>query len=259
MLLVEDIHWADDRSLDLINNLVRDNVELPLFVLCMARPSLYERRPQWGEGQRFHERIQLEPLSQLSSRRLVRELLKHVPEVPTALRDLVVDRADGNPFYIEELIKALIDDRVILKGEETWSIDTTRLSTVRVPATLTGVIQTRLDTLPAQLHQLLQRASAVARTFWHAPAIHLSQHSVGLKPAEAQAMLEDLRNREMILQRHESGFAGTVEYVFRHAILRDVTYETVIPRQRRALHKLVADWLIEVGGERAGEHTLLVA
>jgi len=72
-------------------------------------------------------------------------------------------------------------------------------------------------------------------------------------------MLEDLRDREMILQREESGFAGTVEYVFRHAILRDVTYETVIPRQRRALHKLVGDWLLEIGGERAGEHTLLVA
>src|SRR5262249_38834388 len=163
VLHIEDIHWADDRSLDVINNLVRDNTDLPLFVLCMARPSLYERRPQWGEGQRFHERIQLEPLSQLSSRRLVRELLKHVSEVPTALGARVGARADGNLFYTEELIRALIDDRVILKGEETWSTDTPRLSTVRVPATLTGVIQTRLDTLPAQLHQLLQRASVVGR------------------------------------------------------------------------------------------------
>jgi class 3 adenylate cyclase/tetratricopeptide (TPR) repeat protein/tRNA A-37 threonylcarbamoyl transferase component Bud32 len=259
MIHIEDIHWADDRSLDLINNLVRDHTNLPLFVLCMARPSLYERRPQWGEGQRFHERIQLEPLSQLSSRRLVRELLKHVPEVPTALRDLVVDRADGNPFYIEELIKALIDDRVILKGDEAWSVDTSRLSSVRIPATLTGVLQARLDTLPAPLHQLLQRASVVGRIFWDAAAIHLSQEAAGQDAAEVQAMLEDLRGREMILRREESGFAGTVEYVFRHAILRDVTYETVIPRQRRALHKLVGDWLIEVGGERAGEHTLLVA
>jgi tetratricopeptide (TPR) repeat protein len=256
---IEDIHWADDRSLDLINNLVRENAELPLFVLCMARPSLYERRPQWGEGQRFHERIQLEPLSQLSSRRLVRELLKNVPEVPTALRDLVVDRADGNPFYIEELIKALIDDRVILKGDEVWSVDTSRLSTVRVPATLTGVLQSRLDTLPSQLQQLLQRASVAGRIFWDAAAIRLSRETAGLKPAEVQAMLEDLRDREMILQREESGFAGTVEYVFRHAILRDVTYETVVPRQRRTFHKLVGDWLLEVGGERAGEHTLLVA
>ncbi|HEU5310201.1 MAG TPA: AAA family ATPase, partial [Candidatus Eisenbacteria bacterium] len=184
MLHIEDIHWADDRSLDLINNLVRDNTSLPLFVLCMARPSLYERRPQWGEGQRFHERIQLEPLSQLSSRRLVRELLKNVPEVPTALRDLVVDRADGNPFYIEELIKALIDDRVIVKGEPHWSVDTTRLSTVRVPATLTGVLQARLDTLPQPLQQLLQRASVAGRIFWDAAAIHLSRESAGMTADE---------------------------------------------------------------------------
>jgi class 3 adenylate cyclase/tetratricopeptide (TPR) repeat protein len=256
---IEDIHWADDRSLDLINNLVRENTDLPLFVLCMARPSLYERRPQWGEGQRFHERIQLEPLSQLSSRRLVRELLKHVPEVPTTLRDLVVDRADGNPFYIEELIKALIDDRVILKGEEAWSVDTSRLSSVRVPPTLTGVLQSRLDTLPAPLHQLLQRVSVVGRIFWDAAAVHLSQETAGIKGNDVKAMLEDLRGREMILKREESGFAGTEEFVFRHAILRDVTYETVVPRQRRTLHKLVGDWLIEAGGERAGEHTLLVA
>ena len=259
MIHVEDIHWADDRSLDLINNLVRENTDLPLFVLCMARPSLYERRPQWGEGQRFHERIQLEPLSQLSSRRLVRELLKNVPEVPAALRDLVVDRADGNPFYIEELIKALIDDRVIVKGDPTWSVDTTRLSSVRIPATLTGVLQARLDTLPPGLHQLLQRSSVIGRIFWDAAVIHLSQESAGLTPAEVHSMLEELRAREMILRREESGFAGTVEYVFRHAIFRDVTYETVIPRQRRMLHKLVGDWLLEIGGERAGEHTLLVA
>ncbi|MGE5175375.1 MAG: protein kinase domain-containing protein [Hyphomicrobiales bacterium] len=256
---IEDIHWADDRSLDLVNNLVRENTNLPLFVLCMARPSLYERRPQWGEGQRFHERIQLEPLSQLSSRRLVRELLKNVPEVPTALRDLVVDRADGNPFYIEELIKALIDDRVILKGDETWSVDTTRLSSVRVPATLTGVLQSRLDTLPPALHQMLQRASVVGRIFWDAAAVKLSKETAGLGSEDVREMLEDLRAREMVLKREESGFAGTDEYVFRHAILRDVTYETVVPRQRRVLHKLVGDWLIETGGERAGEHTLLVA
>jgi serine/threonine protein kinase/tetratricopeptide (TPR) repeat protein len=256
---IEDIHWADDRSLDLVNNLVRENTHLPLFVLCMSRPSLYERRPQWGEGQRFHERIQLEPLSQLSSRRLVRELLKNVPEVPPELRDLVVDRADGNPFYIEELIKALIDDRVILKGDPEWSVDTTRLSTVRVPATLTGVLQSRLDTLPLPLQQMLQRASVVGRIFWDASAIHLNRETAGVGADETRAMLEELRDREMVLQREESGFAGTTEFVFRHAILRDVTYETVVPRQRRAFHKLVGDWLMEVGGERAGEHTLLVA
>jgi serine/threonine protein kinase/tetratricopeptide (TPR) repeat protein len=255
---VEDIHWADDRSLDLLNNLVRENEKLPLFVMCMARPSLYERRPQWGEGQRFHERIQLEPLSQLSSRRLVRELLKKMPEVPTALRDLIVDRADGNPFYIEELIKTLIDDGVIVKGDDKWSVDQSRLSNVRIPTTLTGVLQSRLDGLPLPLQQLLQRVSVAGRTFWDELAVALSKEA-GLTADDVHGMLEELRQREMILRREESGFAGTVEYVFRHAILRDVTYETIVPRQRRALHKQVGDWLLSMGGERAGELTLLVA
>ena len=258
VLYIEDIHWADDSSLDLLNLLVRDNLKLPLFVLCMARPSLYERRPQWGEGQTFHEKIALEPLSHLSSRRLLRELLKKVEEVPAGLRDLVVERADGNPFYIEELVRVLIDDGVVVKGEPNWTIDETRLSALRIPPTLTGVLQSRLDTLPAGLQQLLQRASVVGRVFWDAAAVHLSE-AAGLSADEVQAMLEDLRRREMILRREESSFAGTVEYVFRHAILRDVTYETLVPRQRRVLHKQVGDWLLEMGGERAREHTTLVA
>src|SRR5688572_18799421 len=257
VLYIEDIHWADDRSLDLVNLLVRDNLKLPLFVLCMARPSFYERRPQWGEGQTFHERIQLEPLSHLSSRRLVRELLKKVPEVPAALRDLVVERADGNPFYIEELVRALIDDGVIVKGDPAWSVDETRLSDVRIPPTLTGVLQSRLDGLAPGLHQLLQRGSVVGRVFWDAAAVTLGRPTVD--EDETQAMLEELRRREMILRREESGFAGTVEYVFRHAILRDVTYATIAPKQRRLLHRAVGDWLLEMGGERAREHTALIA
>ena len=255
---LEDIHWADDRSLDLINNLVRSNTQIPLFIDCLARPSLYDRRPQWGEGQRFHEKIHLEPLSQLSSRRLVKELLKKVPEVPAALRNLIVGRADGNPFYIEELIKTLIDDGVIVKGEDAWSVDESRLESVRVPPTLTGVLQSRLDTLPPHLQQLAQRVSVVGRIFWDSAACHLSREA-GHTETQVKEMLEELREREMILRREESGFAGTTEYVFRHAILRDVTYETLVPRQRRAMHRLVGDWLREMGGERAKELTLLVA
>jgi tetratricopeptide (TPR) repeat protein len=94
--------------------------------------------------------------------------------------------------------------------------------------------------------------------FWDDAAIHLSREA-GVIPDDVQTMLEDLRQREMVLRREESGFAGTVEFVFRHAILRDVTYETIVPRQRRLFHRQVADWLLAIGGERVGELTLLVA
>jgi len=147
---------------------------------------------------------------------------------------------------------------VIVKGEEQWTVDRSRLSSVRIPPTLTGVLQSRLDALPLPLQQLLQRVSVAGRIFWDAAAVHLSRES-GLEDEEIRNMLEELRQREMILRREESSLAGTVEYVFRHAILRDVTYETLVPRQRRSLHRAVGDWLLEMGGDRAGELTLLVA
>ncbi|MCG6871978.1 MAG: hypothetical protein LJE84_06770, partial [Gammaproteobacteria bacterium] len=257
-LEVEDIHWADERSLDLLNNLVRENTKLPFFMICMARPSLYDRRPSWGEGQDFHARIALDPLSRLDTRRLIREILKKVSEIPTDLRDLIADRAEGNPFYVEELIKALIDDGVIVKGKEEWTVAGERLANVRVPSTLTGVLQARLDGLPAAHRALLQRASVVGRVFWDTAAVALSAVD-GVSARETEAILDELREREMILLREETGFGNTNEYVFRHAILRDVTFGSLPPRQRRAYHGEVARWLITASGQRVGEYATLIA
>jgi serine/threonine protein kinase/tetratricopeptide (TPR) repeat protein len=255
---VEDIHWADDRSLDLLNSLARENVDLPLFIIYMARPELFDRRSSWGEGQEYHARITLNPLSRLDSRRLVRELLKKVDKVPGELRDLIIDRAEGNPFYMEELIKSLIDDGVILKGEDEWSVEMDRLAQARVPTTLVGVLQSRLDTFPPGQRGLLQRASVIGRIFWESAAVHLSATEDVTEGAVA-SMLKDLRRREMVFQREASAFEGTTEYGFRHAILRDVVYETIVPRQRRAYHKLVAEWLIQASAERLDEYSLLIA
>src|SRR6185503_13296848 len=102
-----------------------------------------ERRRTWGEGQAYHARLDLRPLSKRQSRQLVEEILQKVDEVPAELRDLVVNGAEGNPFYVEELIKMLIDDGVIVAAAERWQVATARLAGVRVPPTLTGVLQTR--------------------------------------------------------------------------------------------------------------------
>ena len=255
---VEDIHWADDRSLDLLNSLARENTAIPLFIIYMARPQLYDRRPSWGEGQGFHARINLQPLSRLDSRRLVRELLKKVDQVPTELRDLIIDRAEGNPFYMEELVKALIDDGVIVKGEDSWQVQQEKFSAVRVPPTLVGVLQSRLDSFPPGQRTLLQRASVVGRIFWESAVVHLSAAD-GVTAGAVGGMLEDLREREMVFKREESAFEGTPEYGFRHAILRDVVYETIVPSQRRGYHRLVAEWLTEAGRDRLEEYNPLIA
>ena len=258
LIQVEDIHWADERSLDLLNGLARENTEIPLFIIYMARPGLYDRRPSWGEGQEFHARLALNPLSRLDSRRLVREMLKRVDKVPTELRNLIIERAEGNPYYMEELIKTLIDDGVIIKGDDEWTIEMDRLNPDRVPGTLVGVLQSRLDSFPAGQRALMQRASVVGRIFWESAVAHLSVKE-GTTAGVVASMLNDLRRREMVFKREEAAFEGTAEYGFRHAILRDVVYDTIVPRQRREYHKQVAEWLIKAGKDRLDEYNLLIA
>jgi len=166
VLLLEDIHWADKGSLDLIDHLVRSCHAAPLFILCLTRPILFERRPAWGEGQSAHHRFSLQPLAKRESRQLLEELLRKAREIPPTLRDLVVAGSEGNPFYLEELVRMLIDDHVIVPCAEQWWIDVSRLSAVRVPPTLAGLLQARLDRLSGRERALLQRASVLGRVFW---------------------------------------------------------------------------------------------
>ena len=109
LVLLEDIHWADDGSLDFADHVTRTCGGARLFVLCLARPTLLERRPSWGEGMSHHQRIDLRPLTKRQSRQLVGEILRQSQNVPEVLREVVVGSAEGNPFYVEELIKMLIE------------------------------------------------------------------------------------------------------------------------------------------------------
>ena len=131
LLLLDDLHWADDGSLDFVDYLTRECAGTPLLILCLARPDLLERRPAWGEGLRAHARLNLQPLTRRESRQLVEEILRHAQSIPQALRELVVSAAEGNPFYVEELIKMLIDQRVINVSADRWQVDASRLVEVR--------------------------------------------------------------------------------------------------------------------------------
>ncbi|OGO45227.1 MAG: hypothetical protein A2W37_03725 [Chloroflexi bacterium RBG_16_63_12] len=201
-------------------------------------------------------RLDLRPLSEADSRRLVAEILRKVPEIPPALTDMIVSRAEGNSFYVEELIKMLIEDKVIVTGEDLWRVEMERLAQVRVPATLTGVLQSRLDGLPPLEREKLQQASVVGRVFWENVVERLhNPESEAVEPSAAVSeKLNNLSHKELIFRRDTSAFAEAQEYIFKHAILRDVTYESVLKRLRRIYHAQVAECLIELSGERAGEY-----
>jgi oligopeptide transport system substrate-binding protein len=173
---------------------------------------------------------------------------------------LIVEGAEGNPFYVEELIKMLIEDGVIVPGEDRWRVELERLAGVHVPPTLTGVLQARLDSLPAEEKMLLQRAAVVGRLFWDTAVAELkAKEGSELDKEEITSLLEAVRDRELVFRRERSAFAGAEEYIFKHALLRDVTYETVLLNLRWVYHGQVARWLEVAAGKRIGEYLGLIA
>ncbi|MGW8180717.1 MAG: ATP-binding protein, partial [bacterium] len=171
--------------------------------------------------------------------------------------DLIVEGAEGNPFYVEELVKMLIEDNVIMIADDHWKVIQDQLVNARVPLTLTGILQARLDCLPPEEKNVLQRASVVGRLFWGAVVVELANGNDEV--AQVDRLLEDVRNRELIYRREYSVFEETEEYIFKHALLRDVTYETVLLKLRRVYHAQVAQWLESTAGERINEYLSLIA
>ncbi len=261
IVLVEDAHWADDSSLYAIEHLARVTHNHRLLILCLARRTIFDRRPDWGAREAYHLRMELKPLSRRDSRLLVEEILQKVERVPQALRELVVGEAEGNPFYVEELIKLLIEEGVIVKGAPHWRVDPDRLTVVRVPSSLEAVLQARLAHLLAAERTVLQQASVLGRTFWDSIVAWINQ-SAGEgaesveEPFEALAALQA---REIVFQRESSSLVGAREYIFKHTMLREVAYRGVLERVPERYHGLVAEWLIEKSGERIGEVTGLIA
>lgn len=253
VFLLEDLHWADDDSLDALALLMQAARALPLLWVGAARPGLFERRPGWGHS--WAARVDLAPLSPDESRALVAEILRKVPAIPAALSDLVLARAEGNPFYVEELIKMLIDARVIATGGAEWRVDTAQLAEARIPQTLTGVLQARLDRLAPAERKALQAASVVGRVFWDTAVAYLAEE----RQAATGVALEALESKELIHRRGQAAFAGADEFAFKHVLMRDVTYETVLKRVRGGYHTRAAEWLAARSGERAGEYAGIIA
>ena len=260
VIFLEDIHWGDDSSLDVVSRIGEFTPQHPVLIVCAARPVLFERRPYWGEGQPYHSCIELRPLSKRESRQLVAEILQLAVDIPSELRELIVRGAEGNPFYTEELIKMLIEDGVVIPEEENWQIDLTRLEEVDVPSTLAGVLQARLDSLPPLERAVLQQASVVGRLFWDRIVSYIqAEGGNGDDPQLIPLVLTSLRNRELVYRHEESAFVDSVEYLFKHDVLREVTYESVLKRLRKTYHGYVADWLIDNSGDRISEYSGLIA
>jgi predicted ATPase/class 3 adenylate cyclase len=264
IFFLDDIHWADDNSLDAINYLSQVLSDQRLMIVCLARSVLLERRPLWGEGQKSHTRLNLNSLSTRDCRRLVEEILQKMGQVPIALRELVVSGSDGNPYYIEELIKMLIDSGVIIIDRDRWYAEPSRLADILadmdVPSTLISLLQARLEKLEVEERTVLQQASVVGRIFWDDVIRYLCASNNGGQgeQPDISAVLDQLRLKEMIYHRETTSLSDAQEYFFKHILLRDVAYDSILKNDRQSYHALIAEWLIHKNVERAGELTGMI-
>jgi class 3 adenylate cyclase len=261
LAIVEDIHWADPALLDLLEDLI-DRVEGPLLLVCPARPELRDRRPAWGGGHREATSLALDPLSRDEADRLV-SLLLAVEGLPPALHARILERGEGNPFFLEEIIRHLIDEGALERTDDGWRA-AARITEVRIPDTVQGVLAARIDLLRPEDKRVLQLASVVGRTFWPG-----SVHAV-LGPAadstdanghggELDGSLERLRARDLVQVKARSALAGEPELAFTHVLTRDVAYGSLPRRDRADAHAAVARWIELTAGSRIAEFRDLLA
>ncbi len=261
VIFLEDIHWADRPSLEALQHLARECSQLPLLFICLTRPELLEQFEGWGQerilGDTSHHWLQLKPLPENACRLLLGEILQKVEDFPEKIAGRIVSHAEGNPFYMEEIVKVLIDDGVIQKNHsgDNWSLQVQHQEHLRLPQTLSSVLQARLDSLPAAEKSVLQKAAVVGRIFWRGALEILEDGGEAV-----EGPLERLAGRELIYHRSDSAFSGDAEYIFKHALLWEATYNTVLKPARQRYHRQVADWLAmmtEASG-RIHEHAVLI-
>ena len=226
-VVLEDVHWADDALLDLVQAIARRARGVPLVILTVARPELVERRRDWGGGLAAFTSIALEPLDGEATLALVTELGQAHGLPDAVLADIAV-KSGGNPLFAEELVATLAE------GDASTG----------VPAGLTSLLLARLDALPAEQQAALRCASVIGMTFWPGAVDALGA------PTDA---LADLEHRDLLRVESSSPLSGEAAYSFKHALIRDAAYESLPRRQRQALHRAATEWLSHAAGDRVAE------
>lgn len=233
VLLLDDLHAADDGSLAFVDHLFQHKPDLPALVLALARPELAERTPALQRHAAW-QTLPLAPLSADGAAALGRQLLARLPDGGGALLPQLVAASGGNPYYLEELVQMLRDRGSIVADGPQWRLADDRLTTLPLPRTLIGVLQSRLDRLPADAARLLQAAAIVGPVFWDDALTAL-----GLDTTPLDLLVE----RQLVTAHARSRLEGRREYSFRHDLMYRVCYDRVVQAERVAGHVRVARWL----------------
>jgi class 3 adenylate cyclase/tetratricopeptide (TPR) repeat protein len=233
VLVFEDIHWAEDALLELVEHMSTWVKNVPILLLCLARPELLDLRPGWSGGRVRATAIELEPLGRADSEALVEALLDG--ELGSGARQAVLEKSEGNPLFVEETVRMLSEANGA--GIE------------RIPDTLQALIAARIDHLPPGGKELLQGAAVMGRIFWKGALGELVLEGTDIDP-----LLDDLHLREFVLPEARSTISGEDAFKFKHVLIREVAYGGLSKAARAGFHQRFAEWL----RKRAGEELLEV-
>jgi class 3 adenylate cyclase/tetratricopeptide (TPR) repeat protein len=232
VLVLEDLHWADDGLLDFVDELMDWLTDLPILVVCTARPELLDRRPGWGGGKMNATTIGLTPLSADLTARLISGILAR-PLLPADIQQALLERAEGNPLFAEQFAELYL---------ERGTADDLPL-----PSTLQGILAARLDGLAAAEKALLQDAAVIGKVFW----------SGALGESDAPSLLHALERKGFLTRQRRTSVEGETEWSFSHMLLRDAAYGQIPRGERARKHRDVATWIEGLG--RPEDHAELLA
>jgi class 3 adenylate cyclase/tetratricopeptide (TPR) repeat protein len=235
----EDIHWADEGMLDLIDHLTRW-VREPVLQICLTREELLERRVGWGGVRRDATALFLEPLGDGETRELIASLLE-LEGADESVIASVAARAEGNPLFAEEMVRRLAEEEGANAAE--------------LPATVQALLAARLDSLEPFQRRLLAHAAVVGRTFWEGALAPVVEAEGG----DLQEALRVLREKDIVIAGEDSALAGEPELAFKHALIRDAAYEMLPKAVRAQKHFEVAQFIENRAGERVEEVGSLLA
>lgn len=241
VLVFEDLHWADEISLDLLAFLVESIDDIPVFVLGITRPVMDAKLKDLlntTKG-RFHERCKIIHLKSLSTEQSGELLMGLIgkSDLPKQFRAQILNKASGVPFYIEEILRMLIDDRVLISDGGEWSIALDKELSFDVPDNLQDLILTRFDRLMPVQRNVLQAASVIGRKF---NAYLLNEVMQFDDEKSLLKVLSSLEDKAFVLPAVES---DPETYIFRHVLTSDAVYKTLLRRDRKRLHGIVAETL----------------
>jgi predicted ATPase/class 3 adenylate cyclase len=246
VLLIDDIHWAEEAFLDLLRFLV-DSAEAPLILVCSSRPELLEDHAEWVHESHNVKRIVLEPLTDAESGQVVENLLGS--SLDEQVRTKIIEAADGNPLFVEQMLSMLIDDAILKREDDGRWVVIGDLGAITIPPSISALLTARLDRLGASERTVVERGAVMGQVFFRGAAEELSPE--GVRPNVGPS-LQSLIRKELI-RPDESTFAGQEAYRFLHILIREAAYSGLLKRTRAELHERFVDWLERVASDRVME------